>query len=569
MKKFIHLALKMKGLYIVSLTGLILGIAFDAAVPEVIGQLVDLVMIQDLRDKAPLLLLLLFLCHALRGVAKYIEEYASDKLSQGMTHSVRTILMDHISRQNGVFFRENTPGDILTRVRHDSEQLGFAFGFCLIFLLEITVHTITMAVCLVLVSPLMAVPAFLFLPVIGYLAWKREVRTGKLYEHISDETALMNQTASEALVGIRTVRAFNRHEHEKKRFSARNRHYYELNVNLENLDMRYDAAMRTLSRVMYAVTILFGSVLVMNGRLTLGLLASAVTYVNNLVWPMMEIGWVMNEMASSSAAAKKIDALLSSHHEVLSGNDGEVPSSFDLVYDSVSLKCGDEVLINNISFTLPMGKTLGIMGATGSGKSVLVNLLSRFMDPTSGRITLGGKDISTLDVSMLRKQVSFVTQDVFLFSETVRENLKKGRLDEISDAEMVECAIKADAHSFVTKLEKGYDTVIGERGVGLSGGQKQRLSIARALLKGSPILVLDDATSALDSETERSLQKVLGECTGMSRIIIGHRISSVRNADEIIYLENGRIAERGNHDELMALGGLYHDTFVSQYGREA
>ncbi len=569
MKKFIYIALKMKGLYIISLIGLVLGIAFDAAAPVIIGELVDSVMIKGIRDRAMLLLVLLFTCFALRGAAKYVEEFASDNLSQGMTHRVRTILFDHITKQTGDFFRENTPGDILTRVRHDSEQLGFAFGFCLLFLLEIAVHTVTMAVCLVSVSPVMSVPAFIFLPIIGFLAWRREVRTGKIYEDISDETARMNQTASEALVGIRTVKAFGREEHEKKRFSSRSHHYYDLNVKLENLDIRYDSTMKTLSRIMYAVTILFGSVLVMKGNLTLGLLASAVTYVNNLVWPMMEIGWVMNEMASSSAAAKKIDALLSSHHEVSSGDDRTPISTSDLVYDHVGLKCGDDVLLDDVSFTLPQGKSLGIMGATGSGKSVLVNLLSRFMDPTEGRITIDGRDISELDISYLRSLVSFVTQDVFLFSESVRENLKKGRLDETGDDEMIACAVKADAHSFVSKLENGYDTVIGERGVGLSGGQKQRLSIARALLKSSPILVLDDATSALDSETEKALQLVLKECNGMSRIIIGHRISSVRDADEIIVLDHGRIAERGTHEDLMALGGLYHDTYVAQYGREA
>ena len=566
MKKFIHIALKMKGLYIISLIGLVLGIAFDAAVPCIVGETVDEVMINGSRDKAPFFLAMIFLCLLMRGVSKYVEEFASDNISQGMTHRVRTLLFEHITLQNGDFFRDNSPGDILTRVRHDSEQLGFAFGFCLLFLLEIVVHTVTMAFFLVGVSPVLSVPAFIFLPIIGFLAWRREVRTGRIYEDISDETALMNRTASEALVGIRTVRAFGRHEYEKKRFSSRSHHFYDLNVGLENLDIKYDSSMKTLSRVMYAITIMLGAFLVMKNHLSLGLLAAGVSYVNNLVWPMMEIGWVMNEMASSAAAGRKIYSMLSSHHEVKNGESAEKPEGFEIVYDNVGVTAGENVLLENISFTLPEGKTLGIMGATGAGKSVLVSLLSRFMEPTSGRITLGGEDISSLDLSFLRSRISFVTQDVFLFSESVRENLKKGRLDEISDEEMIISAVKADADGFVSKLENGYDTVIGERGVGLSGGQKQRLSIARALLKASPVLVLDDATSALDSETEKKLQSVLKESKGMSRIIIGHRISSVRDADEIIFLENGRIAERGTHESLMALGGLYHDTYAAQYG---
>ena len=237
----------------------------------------------------------------------------------------------------------------------------------------------------------------------------------------------------------------------------------------------------------------------------------------------------------------------------------------NLEFRNVSLKIGGNTILENIDLKLPRGKTLGIMGATGSGKSSIINLLQRFYDPSEGSVLIDGVDVRRLQLSQVRSTSSVVMQDVFLFSDTIEENIKMGKRFTMQLPEVKRAAKMAQATEFIEKMEDQYETVIGERGVGLSGGQKQRISIARAISKKSPILVMDDSTSALDMETEREIQMMLKTITDSSKIIIAHRISAVRNADEIIYLDQGRVAERGTHEELLQKKGLYYATYMAQY----
>ena len=258
----------------------------------------------------------------------------------------------------------------------------------------------------------------------------------------------------------------------------------------------------------------------------------------------------------------KEEALIKNPEEavVLSDVKGSV------TFDHVSFSLDNQEILKDISFHLPAGKTLGIMGATGSGKTSVINLLGRFYDPIKGSVLLDSVDIRKLTLSQLRRSMAPVLQDVFLFSDTVGENVKFGNRSMVSDTQVDASLASAQAKDFVTRLEKGAETLIGERGVGLSGGQKQRITIARALAKKAPILILDDSTSALDMETEMEIQKELRELTNVTKIIIAHRISAVRHADEILFLENGCIAERGTHEELMEQKGLYYETYMAQYG---
>ncbi|NLZ68037.1 MAG: ABC transporter ATP-binding protein, partial [Spirochaetales bacterium] len=399
-----------------------------------------------------------------------------------------------------------------------------------------------------------------------------ERRGDKISDEISDETALMNKTASQALTGIRTVKAFGKEGKEKHRFANRNRYFFRLSVSLEDIFASFDSATWSLSRIMQALSILLGGVLVIKRGLTLGQLASYVEYVNSLVWPMLELGWLVSSFANSNASARKIKEVLDNYDEVIVKEPIQMLPKEDrtIEFKHVSLTLDGKAILKDINFKITKGNTLGIMGETGSGKSTIVNLLTRFLEPTSGVIRIGGVDITHLKTEELRANISTVTQDIFLFSETIRENLTKGKQGKISEEEMIKLATLSDANSFISRLESNYDTVIGERGVGLSGGQKQRLCIARALLKNSPILALDDSTSALDMETEKEIQHSLKSLNpDWIKLIIAHRISAVRKAEEIIYLENGKIVERGTHDELMALKGRYYSTFIAQYSKEA
>jgi ATP-binding cassette subfamily B protein len=238
----------------------------------------------------------------------------------------------------------------------------------------------------------------------------------------------------------------------------------------------------------------------------------------------------------------------------------------DVEFENVSFNVNDTTVLKNVSFHLEPGKTLGIMGATGSGKTSVINLLQRFYETTEGNIKLDGINVKDLSLYDLRKNMALVMQDVFLFSDTVNENVKMGLRPQLTDQEVIHATIQAQASDFIEKMDDQYDTVIGERGVGLSGGQKQRISIARALAKKTPILIMDDSTSALDMETEHLIQKNLNDLEHTTKIVIAHRISAVRNADEIIFLEDGAIAERGTHESLLEKKGLYYQTYMAQYG---
>ena len=570
MSRYKYYALHNIRAYSICLLFMLLGIGFDALIPVVINHLIDDVVASGSSSGSLVLLFLLFSCFICRGSAKYIQEYTSDKISQSVRQEARSQLFNHIIRQNGGFFIANSPSQLMSRVRHDAESLGFAFGFIGVFLAEIVVHVAVMLCFLFSVSPQVFLVALAVMPVIGLLAFREETRGDRIYDEISDETVLLNKTAGEALSGIRTVRSFGCEAHERERFSRRNRRYYQLNVSLENLFGRYDGATSSLGRIMVALCLLAGGLCTMTGRMTLGQLAASLEYVNSLVWPMLEIGWVLSSLAQAAASARKISAVLDTDCEVRAAAPvQDVEAACPLVFDSVSFSAGGRDIIRDISFRLDKGRTLGIMGSSGSGKSTIVNLMLRFLDPTGGRILLGGIDIRHLEPDRVRDCFAIVDQETVLFSESVRENLKKGRQEEAGEPEMIEASRLAQAHGFVSSLPEDYSTVIGERGVGLSGGQKQRLSIARALLRQAPVLVLDDSTSALDMETEKRIQEALdGVQSGGMKIIIAHRASSVRNADEIIYLEDGVVAERGNHASLMAEKGLYYDTWCAQNGKE-
>ena len=331
---------------------------------------------------------------------------------------------------------------------------------------------------------------------------------------------------------------------------------------------KYYPFFQFVGKALPVITTVLGGISVMKGEMSLGALVAFVEYTRNCTWPMEMIGWLTNGLSSGIASYKKIKKIYDVAPEI---TNKEEPIILDQVegnisFENVSFSIEGKNILDDINFQVPAGKTLGIMGATGSGKTSIINLLQRFFDVSEGSIKVDGIDIRDLTLKQLRSSIAVVLQDVFLFSDTIEENIKMGQRKVLSMEEVQYAATRAKASHFIEKLEEQYETVIGERGVGLSGGQKQRISIARAFSKKSPILVLDDSTSALDMETESEIQKNLNNLQGITKIIIGHRISAVRYADEIIYLEDGKIAERGTHEELLSKKGLYYQTYQAQYG---
>ena len=306
-------------------------------------------------------------------------------------------------------------------------------------------------------------------------------------------------------------------------------------------------------------------------KLSMGELIAFIQYVGGMIWPIEMLGWLTNGFASAKASIKRLNKIYSEMPDILDESkiEEDLLSPFDVSgsvkFNNVTYKAGENKILEDVSFEIQAGQTLGIMGATGSGKTTIINLLKRMYDVSEGSIELDGVDIRQFPLATLRKSVACVMQDIFLFSDTIDGNIRLGERETMTTPTVRLALEKSHSAEFVDKMKDKEHTVIGERGVGLSGGQKQRITIARALARKTPILVLDDSTSALDTETEQEIQGVLAELSGMTKIIIAHRISAVRKADKIIVLDGGKVCEEGTHEELLAKGGLYKETYDSQY----
>ena len=502
-----------------------------------------------------------------RAFAGYWKEFTFDKNSQMIGNTMRHDLYKHIQTLSMDYFDNTNTGELMARVKDDVDKVKDAFGMTGMLIIQIAFYMISVIYCMFMLDPLLTLLPFAVMVFGGAMSFYLEKKFVKVYSDISEENAELTTIAEENLAGVRTVKAFARERYEIEKFRKHNKKYCAYNMEQAKVLAKFYPIYNFIGAVLPVVCAMIGGLRVIGGQMDLGSLVAYVEYSRNCTWPLDMLAELANELSSSVASYKKIKKIFDEEAKLTEDDDAQkLPALHgDIAFSHVDLTLDGHEILKDISFELNRGKTLGIMGATGSGKSSIINLLQRFYDPNSGRITLDGVDIRTLPLAQVRTCCAVVMQDVFLFSDTIAENIMMGKRDEM-DAALVKSAAKmAQASSFIEEMDEQYETVIGEKGVGLSGGQKQRISIARALAKKSPVLVFDDSTSALDMETEQEIQKVLKSITESSKIIIAHRISAVRNADEIIYLHEGRVAERGTHSELLAKKGLYYETYLAQY----
>ncbi len=382
------------------------------------------------------------------------------------------------------------------------------------------------------------------------------------------KNAELNTTAQENIAGgVRLVKAFAREKYEVKKFLKQNKGYYELNMAFAKSIARRFPNIETISNLIPVFAIIIGSYFVIESDITLGTLAKFLGYSYMIVWPMRLLGWLSSLMAEAKSAMKKVDTVFEAEAEIV-----DEEGSYDFIdclgyveFKNVSLTLGEREILRDINFSIKPGQTLAIMGATGAGKTSIINLLERFYDPSSGVVMIDGHNVRDLTLKTLRNKIAVVMQEIFLFSDSIVNNIHFGNEKVISMETVTESANAAQAHEFINRMDDDYETVIGERGVGLSGGQKQRISIARAFAKEAKILVMDDSTSALDMETEHQIQREVEKLRDVTKVIIAHRISAVKDAGEIIILDGGQIVERGSHYELLNKKGRYYETFNEQY----
>ncbi len=568
MKKLSSYILKYWYAYAFALICMIISVSLDMLSPQVTKRIIDDVIVGGNMSILTKLLLTILLIGVGRCIFQYLKELTFDLVSSKIACDIRRNLFCHVQKLSIQFFDKTNTGELMSRLKDDVDKLWAALGFVGMLIIEVCIHTSIVLFCMIRLSPKLTIIPLLAMPTAACFAIIMQKKLGTVYEDISEENAELNTVAQENLAGVRTVKAFAREKFEINKFLSHNKKYYDLNMKQSKVFIKYNPYFQFITKLLPILIITFGGFMVINKEITLGTLGAFVEYSANIVWPMEMLGWLSNDLASAFASNKKIKKIYAEKPIIT-----EIPNPVilnkvtgNIQFTHVSYSLGDKRILSDISFELKRGKTIGIMGATGAGKTSIINLLQRFYDVNEGEITLDGVNIKELSLHQLRSSISLVMQDVFLFSDTVNENIKLGKKKSLDNAEILHAAANAQAKEFIEQMDKQYETIIGERGVGLSGGQKQRISIARALAKKTPILVLDDSTSALDMETEHLIQKSLTELNDTTKIIIAHRISAVRNADEILILDDGIIVERGTHDDLMASRGQYYKTYQAQYG---
>lgn len=558
---------KYKLLVVVSLAALAVSIGLNMINPYLIQILVDRVIKNGETNILTNVLISIVVITFLRAILGFIREYGFDYLGTRTNIDMSKDLFDHIQSQSFSFFDGMNTGELMSRISEDLNNIRMAIGFIIMISLDSAISFIIATVILFTLNWKLTLFSLAVMPLIAYVAVQLERKIDAAYEKISDHTAVLNTTAQENIAGVRLVKAFAREKHEILKFMELNKKNYRLNVEQTGVMAKYSPVMEFLSNVCVVLVVSIGGIYVVKENITVGTLVAFNMYIWELIWPMRDLGWLTNSIGQTKASATKVFKVIDTVPEI---KDRENAVRLDRVdghikFENVSFKYNDEYVLKNINLDAKQGTTVAIMGTTGSGKTTLVNLIGRCYEINEGRILVDGHDVKDVCLRDLRSKMSVVSQDVFLFSETIKENIKIGK-ENATMEEITNACHDACADEFVDELDEGYETIIGERGIGLSGGQKQRISIARALVRDASILILDDSTSALDTETEYELLKNLNKRVQKpTTFIIAHRISAVKNADEILFLDKGKIIERGKHDELLKLKGRYYEVFAEQF----
>lgn len=575
----------MKGyriLYLVAILGTIVYNVMHLVIPVFTQQIVDTFLTGDeallnLQTKKPLLLKLIaamVLLTLFRTLVVYLVCMGVEVVSQKVLYRVRTYLFDKIERQDMKFYSTYRTGDLMTRLTGDLDAVRHMIAWVLRAIIEaLALFGATaayffymewrLAVSLLIISP------FIFLIVILF-----RNKVAPRHKLLREKFAQMNTAAQENISGNRVVKAFAREDYEIDRFAECNRDYSETNQKTSLTWLTYFPYVETLANLMPVVLMVIGGLFLINGSLTAGEFVA----FSGLIWaitnPMRMLGNIMNEFQRFSAASEKVMEIYYSEPEIVDKPDAiEHPERLKgkVEFKNVSFQYADGNLpvLKNISFVANPGETVAIMGETGCGKTSLIQMIPRFYEPTAGEVLVDDMRVQDMKLTELRHNIGLATQDVLLYSDTIDGNIAYGDIN-LKQEEVEKFAKQSAAEEFISKMPDGYDTIVGERGVGLSGGQKQRISLARALAVKPAILILDDTTSAVDMETEKKIQHSLSEldftCT---KIIIAQRISTTKFADKILVIQDGEITECGTHDELVAKGGYYHSLVQLQTGEGA
>ena len=510
------------------------------------------------------------------SASEYVASLLWRNLAQTLEHDARMDAYRHVQSLELAWFEDRSTGGLLSILNDDVNQLERFLDQGASEIIKTVLNVVLVGIVFFVISPVLAVLAFLPIPIIVVGSLRYQRRLEPRYAAVREAAGLLNGSLAGNLGGITTIKAFTAENAEVERIAGQSNEYREANREAIRFSSAFIPLIRMAILAGFTMTLLVGGNAALDGSLALGSYSVLVFMTQRLLWPLTRLGETMDLYQRAMASARRIFGLLAIEPAILPGDAAlAAPVRGAVRFDDVhfsygSARDGTEVaVLHGITIEVAAGETHAIVGATGSGKSTLVKLLMRFYEPNQGMVSIDGVDVATLSFGALRGPMGYVGQDVFLFHGTVAENIAYGRPD-ASPEEIVAAAVSAEADDFVRSLPAGYQTIVGERGQKLSGGQRQRLSIARAILRDPRILVLDEATSAVDNETEAAIQRSLDRVTvGRTTLVIAHRLSTVRGAHRIHVLEAGRVIETGTHDELVAVGGLYAALWRVQTGERS
>ena len=568
LKWFYSFLKKYRGLMLLGIFLTTVIAALSIVNPYLSGIIVDNVVQAGNYSLLPKLLACLLLVTLLTSVLRFLYQVVFETASQGLLYNMRGKVYRKLLEEDFAFYNKKRTGDLMSRQTGDMDAIRHFVAYVIYAVYQNILLFVFALLMIFTVNAKLALCMMLVLPFTAYATYRQSKEVKPAFKRNRECFSSLNAFVQENVSGNRVVKAFAKEDYEIEKFEKENDKFRDAQISASRVWMKYIPIFEILSYALNIVLMVYGGYLAIQEQITLGDLVKVNGYLWMLNTPLRMAGWWVNDIQNFITSVEKIYATYSEEPKVTPPRTGGIHKKIrgDVEFRDVSYSADDEDIVKDINFKVKAGQTVGIIGSTGAGKSTLMNLLCRFYDTTSGQVLVDGRDVRSLDLYNLRDNIGMAMQDVFLFSDTVEGNIAYGRPN-CSFEEVKHAAIMADANHFISAMPDGYDTIVGERGVGLSGGQKQRISLARALLKDPSILILDDTTSAVDMETESYIQKQLKtiqkNCTVF---IIAYRISSIKEADLILVMDNGRIIEQGTHDELVAAGGYYAKAFRNQYG---